>query len=79
MQSGGKLYKLSNAAPQTLFIRGFTPEIRDLQIGCGMKAVDLPVVFIFRTITDAKAKAEGELISLEFVPKSFRLEEQGAP
>ena len=79
MQSGGKLYKLSNAAPQTLFIRGFTPEIRDLQIGCGMKAVNLPVVFIFRTITDAKAKAEGELISLEFVPKSFRLEEQGAP
>jgi hypothetical protein len=79
MRSGDKVYKLLSPSPQTLFIRGFTPEIKNLQIGCGMKAVEMPVVFIFRASADAKAKAAGELVSLEFVPKSFQLEEQAAP
>ncbi len=73
LRSGDQAYKLSNSSPETLFIRGFTPEIRDLQLGCGMKAVDLSVVFIYRESTDAKAKVAGDLVSLEFVPKSFRL------
>ncbi|HEX6127387.1 MAG TPA: tetratricopeptide repeat protein [Pyrinomonadaceae bacterium] len=74
MRTGEQLVRLSNSSPETLFIRGFVPEIKDLQFGCGMKSVDLPVVFIFRPGTDAKSKVAGDLISLEFVPRSFQLE-----
>ncbi len=55
-------------------LKGFTPDIENLQIGCGMKAVDIPVVVSYRDALDKKTKAHGDLLALEFVPKSFVLE-----
>ena len=55
-------------------IRGFIRDIEGLQFGCGMKAVDLPVVFTYTANSDPKAKTAGEIISLEFVPKGFVLD-----
>jgi tetratricopeptide (TPR) repeat protein len=74
LKTGAQTFKLSAATPQSVSIRGFTPEIEQLQLGCTMKNVDIPVVFTYKEKPDPKAKSNGELIALEFVPKSFVLE-----
>jgi len=67
-------FKLSAASPQAIEIRGFTPEIEQLQLGCNLKQVDIPVVFTYKENADSKTKSNGALMALEFVPKSFKLE-----
>jgi tetratricopeptide (TPR) repeat protein len=62
------------ASPQVLQMRAFTPEIEQLKFGCGMKQVDIPVVFTYKESIDLKGNSNGEIIALEFVPKSFTLE-----
>ncbi|MEO6334413.1 MAG: tetratricopeptide repeat protein, partial [Pyrinomonadaceae bacterium] len=59
--------------PQAIVMGAFTPDVEGVQLGCGMKGVDIPVVFVFKPVVDAKGKVAGELVSLEFVPKSFTL------
>jgi tetratricopeptide (TPR) repeat protein len=68
--------KLAVESPQSVKIRGFTPEIQDVQMGCSMKALDIPVVFIYKVAADVRAKSAGQLVSLEFVPRSFVLKEE---
>lgn len=65
---------LSAVAPQAIKIRAFTPEIQQVQFGCGMKQSEIPVVFIYKEGINLKTGAVGELISLDFVPKGFALE-----
>ncbi|MDQ6785952.1 MAG: tetratricopeptide repeat protein [Acidobacteriota bacterium] len=67
-------FKLFAASPQAIQIRAFTPEVEQLQLGCSMKQVDIPVVFTYKEIANAKNNSNGELLSMEFVPKSFILE-----
>jgi tetratricopeptide (TPR) repeat protein len=74
IKSAAQIFKLSAASPQSIQIKGFTPEIERLQLGCQLKQVDIPVVFTYKENADPKAKTNGELIALEFVPKSFTLE-----
>ena len=74
VKAGPQVLRLSKAATPALILVGFTPDIENLQVGCGMKQVEIPVVFTFKESTDPKAKVAGELISLEFVPKSFTLQ-----
>ncbi len=74
IKNAGQTFKLSAASPQAIEIKGFTPEIERLQLGCNLKQVDVPVVFTYKEKADSKAKSSGELIALEFVPKSFTLE-----
>lgn len=71
MKSETQLLKLK--APQGLPMRAYSPEISGVQFGCGMKQFDVPAVFTYKTIGDKKAKINGELVSMEFVPKSFKL------
>ncbi len=68
-----QILKLSNPAANKLEMRAFTPDVEHLQIGCGMKAVEIPVVVTYAEMRDKKSKTNGELIALEFVPKSFVL------
>lgn len=65
---------LSVNTMQPLQIRGFTPEIQQIKFACGMKRVDIPVVFSYKSGNDVKTGATGEIISLEFVPKNFKLD-----
>ena len=71
---GEQILKLSDVEPEATFLKGYTPDIQNLQIGCGMKSVDLPVVVIYKESTDKKPKVAGDVLSLEFVPRSFQLE-----
>ena len=40
-------FKLAAASPQAIQIRAFTPEIEQIQLGCGLKQIDVPVVFTY--------------------------------
>jgi len=66
-----KVSFLQSAPPK---IRGFTAEVQNINFNCGMKQVDVPVVFIYRRVDKPKGKAVGELLSLEFVPKGLTIE-----
>jgi hypothetical protein len=47
--------------------------MEQVQIGCGMKNIDIPVVVTYKDAPNAKAKTGGELVSLEFMPANFVL------
>lgn len=65
--------KLSTSTPQSVRFAAFTPEIGQMQIGCGAKMPNVPAVITYRPNTDTKANQNGEIIAVEFVPKSFKL------
>lgn len=70
-----RTFRLLNSSPESLKIGVFTPDLTDMQIGCGIKPIEIPAVFVYTDKPDAKAKTDGEIISLEFVPKSFVLDQ----
>lgn len=55
-------------------IRLFTRDLEGMQFGCRMNPIDVPVVFIYQENSDPKLKADGKLVSLDFVPRDFRLD-----
>lgn len=61
--------------PKTVKFAVFTSDIVQLQMGCGAKMPNIPAVITYKTsdfrLTDT---AKGDLIAVEFVPKSFKLE-----
>lgn len=67
---GIQTLKLKAKSPQDVKIMSFTPDAGGLQFGCGVKLPPLPVVITYRP----KDKDGGEMIALEFVPKSFKLD-----
>ena len=66
--------RLSVTSPQAIQIRAFTPEAEQLQFGCNLKKVDIPVIFTFKEDKTLTAKSDGEIVSLEFMPKGFELD-----
>lgn len=73
MRTGTQTLKLLNSSPQSLQIRMFTSDLEGMQFGCGIKPIEIPAVVIYRAKPDAKAKTAGEIVSLDFVPKTFTL------
>lgn len=67
-------FRLTAASPQSIQMRAFTPEAMQIQFGCNLKQVDIPIVFTYKPTSDSKSKSNGEIVALEFVPKSFILE-----
>ncbi len=74
LKNESRTFKLSTVSPQTIKIRSFTPDAMQIQFGCNLKQVDVPVVFVYKPNADAKMKSDGEIVSLEFVPKNFNLD-----
>ena len=66
--------KINAASPQAIKIRAFTKDAEQSQFGCGMKPMDVPAVFIYREKPDSKTNSNGDIVSMEFVPKNFSLE-----
>lgn len=75
IRTAAKTFRLLNSSPESLKIGVFTPDLANMQIGCGIKPIEIPAVFVYMDKPDAKAKTDGEIISLEFVPKSFVLDQ----
>ncbi len=74
LRTDTRVLRLVNSSIQKLAIRYFTPDLSEAQFGCGIRPIEFPAVFIYSEKPDAKAKTSGEIISLDFVPKSFILE-----
>lgn len=68
-----QVLKLKTKSPRDVQIKGFTPEVSGLQFGCGVKFPPISTVITYRPNADGKAKTDGEIVALEFVPKSFKL------
>jgi len=68
-----KTYRLLGGTPETVPIRLFTRELEGMQFGCAMQPIDVPLVFIFREKPDPGSGSDGEIVSLEFVPRGFSL------
>lgn len=62
--------KLKTKSMQTVKLTSFTPDASQMQFGCGMKPAPFPAVITYRP----KDKDGGEIVALEFVPKSFKLD-----
>lgn len=74
IRTTAKTYRLLNTSPETLRIAIFAPELGGLQFGCSIRPVEFPAVFIYTDKPGGKAKTDGEIVSLEFVPKAFVLD-----
>lgn len=72
-KTGDRIVKLAVSSGSQPRFRSFT-DVDQLQIGCGMKAVEIPVVFIYKNAPNKKLKSDGELVSMDFVPVGFTLE-----
>lgn len=74
LRVGGEIRKLISYSQRALRTYVFTPDLGNLQIACGIKPVDFPAVFVYKPNPDGKIKLAGEIVSIEFVPKSFMLQ-----
>lgn len=75
VRTTGKTYRLFAVSPQSLKITLYTPDLANMEFGCSLKPVEVPAVFVYTVKPDSKLKTDGEIVSLEFVPKSFVLDQ----
>jgi tetratricopeptide (TPR) repeat protein len=66
---GAQTIKLKAKSPQDVKMMSFTSEVAGMQFGCGVKPPPITAVITYRP----KDK-DGEMVSIEYVPKSFTLE-----
>jgi Protein of unknown function (DUF1570) len=66
---GGESIKLKAKSPQDVKIAILTATGDGMQIGCGVKFPPIPAIITYR-----QNGKEGEIVAIEFVPESFKLE-----
>ncbi|HEX7177236.1 MAG TPA: DUF1570 domain-containing protein [Pyrinomonadaceae bacterium] len=71
---GGRVLKLRSAGFDGLHVMAFTQEAGG-QISCGARKPESLVVVTYRAASDARAKSDGEMVALEFVPAAFVLKQ----
>lgn len=74
LKTQSQTLRLLNSSPANLTITLFIQDLNGVQFGCTTKPVEFPVVFIYTDAPDQKKKVAGEIISMDFVPKTFVLE-----
>jgi tetratricopeptide (TPR) repeat protein len=65
--------RLRAASLQDIKLNLFTNEISGVQIGCGKKPEPVLSVITFRPDNNPKAKENGEIVAVEYVPRTFKL------
>ncbi len=68
LRVGNDLVKLISFAPKSMRLYIFAAELGETVLECGGKPIEFPAVFVYKPL-----KPMGEIMSLEFVPKSFVL------
>jgi tetratricopeptide (TPR) repeat protein len=69
---GDKTLRLKNRDFDSISITTYTPDVAG-EIDCSTKKAETNVVIAYVPSADAKAKIDGELRAVEFVPKDFKL------
>lgn len=66
-------YRLTTETPENIVLMILTPDASGLIFRCGAAFPGLNAVVTYRAGENDKDRSDGELIAVEFVPKSFRL------
>jgi tetratricopeptide (TPR) repeat protein len=74
VKSGERLLRLASKGFEGVQITAYTPEAGS-ELSCGPRKQESPVVVTFRPAADARAKTDGALAALEFVPSNFKLKQ----
>lgn len=72
LKLGSGLLRLKTASFEQIDITTFAPEVAG-EITCGSRKPENNVVVSYLPAADARAKTEGAIRSLEFVPGDFKL------
>ncbi|MCM3870159.1 MAG: hypothetical protein ND895_05610 [Pyrinomonadaceae bacterium] len=72
LKSGSGLFRLKTAKFEEVDITTFAPDVAG-EITCGVRKPENAVVVCYLPGSDARAKVEGTIRSLEFVPTDFKL------
>ncbi len=72
VKTGDRLLRLRTDGFEKISITTFNPNIKG-DITCGIRKPDNPVIVCYLPITDKRAKTDGVLSSIEFVPSDFNL------
>jgi len=72
--AGERTFRLLTQHPQAVPVRLFTRDLEGLKFGCSVAPMDTPAVFIYSDKPDEKTKVAGEIVSIDFVPKTFVLQ-----
>lgn len=72
LKSGGGLLRLKTASFEKINITTFAPDVAG-EITCGLRKPENNVVVSYLLGGDARAKTDGTIRSLEFVPSDFKL------
>ena len=71
-EAEGRTLRLTSRDFDSLQIVAYTPQAGS-QLSCGPRKLQSRVVVTFRAAKAARAKADGEMVALEFVPDNFKL------
>ena len=69
---GERLLRLRAGDFEEVFIRTFAESVRG-EITCGVRKPQDPVVILYLPVKDRKARSDGAIVSIEFVPGDFKL------
>src|SRR5205085_9185019 len=72
VKSGERTLRLASKGFEGVQITAYTPDAGS-ELTCGPRQQESLVVVTFRAATDARAKTDGPLAALEFVPATFKL------
>jgi tetratricopeptide (TPR) repeat protein len=72
VKAGNQIFQLHSNSLETLMLVSFDPALVDSEFGCGVRIKEIPSVITYRPAADEKSKTTGEIVSVEFVPKTFR-------
>ncbi len=73
IKSGNQVFLLKSDSFDTFSLISYSRELIDSELGCGLLKTENFAVITFRPNAEAKSKVTGEIISIEFVPKTFRI------
>jgi tetratricopeptide (TPR) repeat protein len=69
---GSRVLKLQSEGFDNLHIVAYTPDAGS-RIGCGARKPENPVIITYRAAADTRARVDGEMVAIEFVPATFQL------
>jgi tetratricopeptide (TPR) repeat protein len=73
-KAGERTLRLASAGFKGLHIVAYTRDV-GAELSCGARKIEMPAVVTYRAASDSRAKSDGALVALEFVPADFQLKQ----
>jgi tetratricopeptide (TPR) repeat protein len=74
IKTNGRVLKLQSESFESIQITAFTQEAGN-EITCGARKQENAVVIVYRASAEGRAKTDGILLSIDFVPSAFQLKQ----